>query len=137
MAVEKTFAYFFLAFIALVACFNIIGCVSMLIIEKRNDAETLKHLGAHHNQIVKIFLYEGRLISLVGSVIGIALGVGLCLLQQRYGLLRLGDGSANFIINAYPVSLKATDLLLIFLTVNLIGFAAVWYPVRYLGKRFL
>lgn len=137
MAVEKAFSFFFLAFIALVACFNIIGCVSMMIIEKRGDATTLSHLGADNSQIVRIFLYEGRLISLVGSLLGIALGVGLCLLQQRYGLLRLGDGSANFIINAYPVSLRWTDLLLVFATVNLIGFVAVWYPVRYLSRRFL
>lgn len=137
MALEKAFSFFFLAFIVLVASFNIIGCVSMIIIEKRSDAHTLSHLGADASQVVRIFLYEGRLIALCGSLLGIALGVGLCLLQQHYGLLRLGDGSANFIINAYPVSISPLDLLLVFVTVNLIGFVAVWYPVRYLSRRFL
>lgn len=137
MSIEKSMAYLFLTFILLVACFNIIGSVSMLIIDKRGDVDTLRHLGVQDRIIVRIFLYEGRLISLIGAVIGIAAGLFLCYLQETFGLLRLGGSSGNFIIDAYPVSVRPADVLLVFLTVLAVGFVSVYYPVKYLSKRFL
>lgn len=137
MEIEKMVAYFFLTFILLVACFNIIGSVSMLIIEKRSDMEILRHLGADEQMLRHIFLYEGRLIALLGAVIGVALGLMLCYAQQELGLLRLGDSSGTFIVDAYPVSVHLLDVLLVFVTVIMVGFCAVWYPVRHLSKRLL
>lgn len=137
MEIEKMVAYFFLTFILLVACFNIIGSVSMLIIEKRSDMEVLRHLGADEQMLCHIFLYEGRLIALLGAVIGVVLGLALCYAQQEFGLLRLGDSSGTFIVDAYPVSVHLLDVLLVFVTVIVVGFCAVWYPVRHLSKRLL
>lgn len=137
MNIEKLMAYFFLTFILLVASFNIIGSLSMLIIDKRADVATLRHLGADDRLIVRIFLLEGRLISLLGAVIGVVLGLLLCYLQQTFGLLRLGGEAGNFIIDAYPVSVHLADIAVVFLTVIAIGFCSVWYPVRHLSKRLL
>jgi lipoprotein-releasing system permease protein len=107
----------------------------MLIIDKKDDVVTLRNLGATDKQITQIFLFEGRMISAAGAVIGIILGLLLCLLQQQYGIVRLGSGSENFIIDAYPVSVHYTDVLIIFITVMLVGWLAVWYPVRAISKR--
>ncbi len=137
MNVEKLVAYFFLTFILMVACFNIIGSLSMLIIDKREDVKTLRNLGATDKQIVQVFLYEGRMISVIGAVVGILFGLGLCWLQQNYGLVALGESSGSFVIDAYPVSIRYTDVLLVFFTVVAVGFLAVWYPVRYLSRRLL
>ena len=137
MKIEKLFAFFFLTFIALVACFNIIGSLSMLIIDKRDDVATLRHLGATDKDILRIFLFEGRLITVLGALIGLLLGLLLCFLQQEYGLLRLGTTAGSFIVDAYPVSVRAEDILVIFVTVIAVGFLSVRYPVRYLGKRLL
>ena len=136
MKIEKLFAFFFLAFIVLVASFNIIGSLSMLIIDKRRDVETLRHLGASECDIVRIFLFEGRLITLIGAALGIGLGLLLCWGQQQFGWLQLGSAD-RFIVSAYPVSVHATDVLIIFLTVLAVGFVSVWYPVRYLSRRML
>ena len=137
MNIEKLVAYLFLTFILLVACFNIIGSVSMLIIDKRSDVETLRCLGANDRTLFRIFLYEGRFITVLGALIGIGLGLCLCWLQQSFGLIKLGGSSSNFIIDAYPVSIHPTDVLLVLVTVTAVGFSAVWYPVKYLTKRFL
>ena len=137
MKIEKLIAYIFLTFILMVACFNIIGSLSMLIIDKKDDVGTLRHLGASDKQIVRIFLFEGRMISAIGAVIGIVAGLALCWAQQTYGLVRLGSSSGSFIIDAYPVSVHPDDILLIFVTVLVVGFLAVWYPVRYFAKRLL
>ena len=137
MKIEKFIAYIFLTFILMVACFNIIGSLSMLIIDKKEDVITLRNLGASDKQITRIFLFEGRLISAIGAVIGILLGLLLCWLQQRFGLVALGPSSGAFVINAYPVSVHPEDIILIFVTVLVVGFLAVWYPVRYFSKRLL
>lgn len=137
MRVEKLIAYIFLTFILLIACFNIIGSVSMLIIDKKDDVRTLRNLGANDNQIIRIFLYEGRMISAFGAVIGLISGLGLCWLQQTYGLIKMGSSEGMFLVDAYPVSVYWGDLLLVFITVLLIGFAALWYPIRYLGRRLI
>ena len=135
MRIEKLFAYVFLTFILMVACFNIIGSLSMLIIDKKNDVITLRNLGATNGQIRRIFLFEGRMISAAGAVIGIVLGLILCWLQQTYGLVQLGDQAGNFVVNAYPISVHPEDILLIFLTVILVGWLSVWYPVRYMSRK--
>ena len=137
MKIEKLIAYIFLTFILVVACFNIIGSLSMLIIDKKDDVVTLRNLGASDKQITRIFLFEGRLISALGAVIGIIIGLVLCWAQQTFGLVKLGSSSGSFIINAYPVSVHPEDIILIFLTVLIVGFLAVWYPVRYFSRRLL
>ena len=137
MKIEKFIAYIFLTFILMVACFNIIGSLSMLIIDKKDDVVTLRNLGASDQQITHIFLFEGRLISAIGAVIGILLGLLLCWLQQQFGLVALGSSSGSFVINAYPVSVHPEDVVLIFVTVLIVGFLAVWYPVRYFSRRLL
>ena len=137
MKIEKFIAYIFLTFILMVACFNIIGSLSMLIIDKKDDVVTLRNLGASDRQIVHIFLFEGRMISAIGAVLGIVLGLTLCWAQQTYGIVKLGSSSGNFIINAYPVSVHPEDVVIIFITVLVIGFLSVWYPVRYFAKRLL
>ena len=137
MKIEKFIAYIFLTFILMVACFNIIGSLSMLIIDKKDDVVTLRNLGASDRQIIRIFLFEGRLISAIGAVIGIVIGLVLCWIQQQYGLVGLGSTTGNFVIDAYPVSVHPEDILLIFLTVLIVGFLAVWYPVRYFARRLL
>lgn len=137
MKIEKLIAYIFLTFILMVACFNIIGSLSMLIIDKKDDVVTLRNLGASDKQIVRIFLFEGRMISAIGAILGIVLGLLLCWAQQRYGLVGLGSSSGTFIINAYPVSVHPEDIILIFVTVLVVGFLSVWYPVHYFAKRLL
>ena len=137
MKIEKLMAYIFLTFILMIACFNIIGSLSMLIIDKKDDVVTLRNLGASDKQIVHIFLFEGRMISAIGAVIGIILGLALCWAQQTFGLVKLGSSSASFVVNAYPVSVHPEDVILIFVTVLVVGFLSVWYPVRYFAKRLL
>jgi len=137
MKIEKLIAFIFLTFILAIACFNIIGSISMLMIDKKNDVVTLRNLGASDKQIVHIFLFEGRMISTIGAVIGIVIGLLLCWLQQQYGIVRLGQSEGSFIVDAYPVSVHPWDIVLIFLTVIAVGFLSVWYPVRYFAKRLL
>ncbi len=137
MKIEKFIAYIFLTFILMVACFNIIGSLSMLIIDKKDDVVTLRNLGASDHQIIRIFLFEGRMISAIGAVIGILVGLLLCWLQQQYGIVSLGSTSGAFVINAYPVSVHPEDIVIIFITVLVVGFLSVWYPVRYFAKRLL
>ena len=138
MEVEKLISYLFLCFILLIACFNVIGSLSMLIIDKREDVVTLRNLGADDEIIKRIFMYEGCLISFMGALVGIVLGVVLCLVQQEFGLISLGgESSGAFIVDAYPVSVHLSDVLLILCTVLLISYLAVLYPVRYLSRRLL
>lgn len=137
MEIEKLISYFFLTFILVIACFNVIGSLSMLIIDKKQDVQTLRDLGASNRLIMRIFLFEGRMISLFGAVIGIVLGLLLCFIQQQFGVISLGSTADSFVVNAYPVSVHWQDVVLIFFTVLLVGFLAVWYPVRYLSKRLL
>jgi lipoprotein-releasing system permease protein len=136
MKIEKLIAYIFLTFILVVACFNIIGSLSMLIIDKRNDVQTLRNLGATDRQITRIFLFEGRMISVIGAVIGIAIGLLLCWIQQQFGIITLGRSEGAFVIDSYPVSVHPWDVVLVFVTVIFVGFLAVWYPVKSFGKTF-
>ena len=137
MEIEKLISYLFLTFILAIACFNVIGSLSMLILDKRDDVETLRNLGAGDQLITRIFLFEGRMISVFGASIGIVLGLLLCFLQQKFGLISLGGGNGSFVVDAYPVSVHLTDVLLVFVTVIAVGFLSVWYPVKYLSRRLL
>jgi lipoprotein-releasing system permease protein len=136
MQIEKVLAYVFLTFILIVACFNIIGSISMLIIDKKKDVETLRNLGASERQISRIFLFEGRIITAIGAVVGIALGLLICWLQQQYGIVKMGTGG-NYIVVAYPVSVHYIDVLIVFATVTIVGWIAVWYPVRHMSRKLL
>lgn len=135
MEIEKLLAYVFLSFILIVASFNIIGSLSMLMIDKKEDTETLRKLGAKDKQIAKIFLYEGRMIACIGAIIGLLVGLLLCWLQQTFGLVALGQSEGTFIVNAYPVSVHPSDILIVFITVVVVSWIATWYPVRYFSKH--
>lgn len=136
MKIEKLISYIFLTFILLIACFNIIGSISMLIIDKKNDITVLRNLGATERQITSIFMMEGRIISFIGAVAGVVLGLTLCLLQQHYGLIKFGQSAGSYIIDAYPVSVHVSDIILILVTVIIVGFLSVWYPVRQLSRKY-
>lgn len=129
MKVEKWITYLILSFILLIAIFNIIGSLSMLIIDKSNDIKTLRNMGADQALIRRIFLFEGWLISMLGALVGIIIGTGICLLQQYFSIITLPDNS-DYIIKAYPVELQFTDLALVFVTVTIMGFFAAYYPVK-------
>lgn len=139
MEIEKLISYIFLTFILLIATFNVVGSLSMLIIEKQKDVATLRSLGANNKLIGNIFLLEGWMITCMGAVTGIILGLTLCILQQTFGIISLGgeSGSGHFVVDAYPVSVYAWDVVLILITVLTVGVATVWYPVRFLSKRIL
>ena len=104
---------------------------------EKNDVETLRCLGASDKQIARIFMLEGRMISLIGAVAGVLFGLLLCWLQQEYGLVRLGSSSGSFVVDAYPVSVHYVDVAIVFFTVIAVGWIAVWYPVRYMSNRLL
>ncbi|HLP05505.1 MAG TPA: FtsX-like permease family protein, partial [Paludibacter sp.] len=129
MKIEKWITYLILCFILLIASFNIIGSLSMLIIDKKADIQTLRNLGADSRLVKRIFLFEGWLIAVVGAVAGIVLGTLLCLLQEYFGFLKLGSG---YVVDAYPVSTNPVDILLVFITVLIMGFVTSYYPVRYI-----
>ena len=129
MRIEKWITFLILSFILLIASFNIIGALSMLIIDKKADILTLRNLGADRQLIQQIFLLEGWMISAVGAVAGMLLGTVLTLIQEHWGIIRLGEG---FIIDKYPAITQFSDLLLVFVTVLIMGFLAAVYPVRYI-----
>ncbi len=135
MQVEKWMTFLILSFILAIALFNVVGSLSMLMIEKKDDVRTLRNMGASDGLIRRIFLFEGRMISGFGAVIGIVIGLGLCFIQQYFGIIKLGQTAGIFVIDAYPVRVVFTDILATFAAVATIGFVAAWYPVHYLGKR--
>lgn len=135
--VEKWMTFLIVCFILIIATFNIVGSLAMLMIEKKADVRTLRNMGADDRLISRIFLFEGWMISGFGALIGIILGVVLCILQQELGLLKLGQTAGAFVIDAYPVRVKFSDIFMVFITVGAIGFLAAWYPVHYLGKKWL
>ena len=129
LRIEKLLTVLLLVFILLIASFNIIGSLSMLMIDKREDIRILSHLGADERMIRRIFLLEGWFISSLGAVCGLVIGVALCLGQQHYGWLSLGSGT-EYIISAYPVQVQPSDIGVVALIVLALGFAAAWYPTR-------
>lgn len=136
MQTEKMAIFFILAFILIIASFNLIGSLTMLILDKKADISTLRSMGATQKTIQNIFLLEGWFISLLGASLGIALGIGICLLQIKFGLVKFA-GNGAFITNYYPVSIHFSDIFIIFTSVVLIGYVASRFPVRYITKHFL
>ena len=132
MKIEKWITYLILCFILLIATFNIIGSLSMLIIDKKDDIQTLRSLGADNNLIKRIFLFEGWMISAVGALAGIVLGAGICLLQEHFGFLKLGKG---YVVDAYPVITHFPDIVLVLVTVLIMGLLAALYPVKYINTK--
>ncbi|MGZ4033671.1 MAG: ABC transporter permease [Bacteroidia bacterium] len=131
---EKLWTFIILIFILIIATFNVIGSLTMLIIEKKKDITILHNMGADVSLIRKIFLVEGILITFIGASLGLILGIGLCLLQTKFELVKLNEG---YVINAYPVQVQFSDVMAILGAVLLIGFFAAWYPVRIFTKKHL
>lgn len=132
MSIEKWITYLILSFILIIASFNIIGSLSMLIIDKKDDIITLRNLGANRTTIRLIFLFEGWLISILGATVGIVIGTTISLLQEKFGLIQLGPG---FIVDTYPSVTQFSDIVLVFVTVVVLGLLAAWYPVKYISLK--
>jgi ABC-type lipoprotein release transport system permease subunit len=132
MRIEKWMTFLILAFIVLIASFNIIGSLSMLIIEKSDDIVVLRNLGADQSLIKLIFLFEGWMISIIGAIVGLVLGAGLAFIQEKIGIFKLGPG---FIIENYPSVTQFSDIILVFLTVTILGFLSAWYPAKYINIK--
>jgi lipoprotein-releasing system permease protein len=135
MRSERLAIFLILTLILIIASFNIMGSLTMLIIEKERDIGILRSLGADNNLIRKIFIFEGWLISIIGAAGGLLLGFIICWIQQTYGILKLQ--SDTLIIESYPVVMKLKDFIVVPATVLLIGYWAAWYPVRFLTKKYL
>mgnify|MGYP001246702390 CR=1 FL=1 len=133
---EKWAIFFILSFILLIATFNIVASVIMIILEKRKDILSLRSIGMSNATLSKIFFYEGLLVTFLGAGIGLFFGIGLCLLQQKFGLLTLGS-EGDFIVNTYPVKVQLLDVLLIMVTVVTIGVMVTLIPVQILKRKFL
>ena len=136
MRSEKWAAYLILVFILIVASFNMLGSLSMLIIDKKDDLFILRGMGADSKFIRSIFLYEGWLITFFGAIIGTFLGIFVAWLQIHFEFVTL-PGEGSFIISAYPVKIIISDILIILSVVLGIGFLASWYPVRFISQRFI
>ena len=136
MQIEKLISYIFLTFILAVACFNIIGSLAMLIIEKRDNMNTLRSMGAQNKTIANIFVFEGGIISAIGALIGVLVGVLLCLAQQKFGLISMG-ASDGFVVDSYPMEIAWSDIAMIFVTVIVVGFITVWLPVKALTRKYI
>jgi len=136
MKSEKWAIVFILTFILIVASFNIIGSLTMLILDKKEDIRTLRNLGASQKLMKRIFLMEGWLISILGALIGLIIGSLIAFLQAEFGFVKL-HGSGSFIIDAYPVVFIAGDILKVFLIVLVIGFLAALIPTRYISSKYL
>jgi len=137
MQIEKWMIFLILCFILIISLFNVVGSLSMLMIEKQADVRTLRSLGADDKLINNIFLFEGWMISGIGTLIGLVIGLTICLLQQTFGIIKLGQTGVAFIIEAYPVKVLPSDVILVAVTVLSVGFLAAWYAVHYLGKRWI
>ena len=135
MKSEKWAIFIILTFILFMATFNVIGSLTMLVVDKQKDTQILRQLGASNTFISRLFLMEGLLISTAGGLIGLVLGVFLVWLQEFFGLIRLGDGTGAFIIDAYPVDLQMTDVLSVLLTVLVIGGLSSFLTVQRLSRK--
>ena len=129
LRVEKLLTTLLLVFILLIATFNSIGSLTMLIIDKETDIKTLSHLGASAGMIRRVFMLEGWLVNALGAMAGLLVGLAICLLQEHLGLLKLGNGT-EYIVSAYPVAVQAWDVLLVGAVVMLLGALASWIPAR-------
>ena len=137
LQIEKWMTFLILCFILLIALFNVVGSLSMLMIDKQEDVKTLRNMGADSNLINRIFLFEGWMISGFGALIGLLVGVVFCLLQQELGFIKLGSGSDAFVVDAYPVKVELIDVFIVLTTVLAVGFTAAWFSVNHLGKRWI
>lgn len=137
MKTEKWAIFFILTFILIIAAFNVIGSITMLILDKKKDIAVLHSMGANNQLIKRIFRVEGMMVSVVGGIIGLILGAVLCFLQQEFSLITLGGGEGSFIIEAYPVEMKFIDFIYVFLTVLIIGYLAAYYPVSRISRKYL
>jgi len=137
MQSEKWAIFFILAFILVIASFNILGSLSMLIIDKKADIAILQSMGANQKLVRTIFLFEGWMISLAGAALGLILGVLICWIQIEYGILKIPGNDGSFIFSSYPVEIRISDLVVIFLLVTGIGFLAAWYPIRFISGKYL
>ncbi|MBQ8957447.1 MAG: ABC transporter permease [Bacteroidales bacterium] len=135
MRSEKWAVYVILTFILILATFNVVGSLSMLMIDKRKDTEILKAMGADNRLIHKIFMNEGLLISVAGGIIGLLLGIIVVLLQQQFGFVKFGSGGGNYVVDAYPVLLKVKDVLLIFATILAVGCTSAFLTVRHAMRK--
>ncbi len=137
MRSEKWAIFFILFFILLVASFNVVGSLTMLIIEKKNDIQTLRYMGSTMKSIKKTFLIEGLIISFVGAITGLIIGSLICIVQQEFGLVKLQGGAGAFVIDSYPVRILFSDIILVLMVVTAIGFFASWYPIRFITRKYL
>ena len=135
LQIEKWVTFLILAFILLIAVFNVVGSLSMLIVEKKEDIFSLRNMGASNQVITRIFMYEGWLIAFIGILLGIIIGLIICLLQQHFGFIQLSNTPGAYIIDAYPVIVKFIDIVIVFAVVSLIGLLTVLYPVNNLKKK--
>jgi lipoprotein-releasing system permease protein len=137
MESEKWAIFLILGFILIIASFNILGSLSMLIIDKKADIAILQSMGANQKLIRTIFLFEGWMISLAGAILGLIFGIFICWLQVEYGILKIPGNDGSFIFTSYPVEIRISDLFVIFLLVSGIGFLAAWYPIRFISGKYL
>ena len=134
---EKWAIFLILGFVLVIASFNILGSLTMLIIDKKSDIAILQSMGANQKLIRTIFLFEGWMISISGAIFGLLLGIFICWFQIEYGILKVPGNDGSFIFSSYPVEIRLTDLMFIFLLVCGIGFLAAWYPIRFISSRHL
>lgn len=137
MESEKWAIFFILGFVLVIASFNILGSLSMLIIDKKSDIIILQSMGANQQLIRTIFLFEGWMISIIGAIFGLILGIFICWVQIEFGILKVPGNDGSFIFSSYPVEIRLTDLIYIFLLVSGIGFLAAWYPIRFISGKYL
>lgn len=137
MQSEKWAIFLILAFVLIIASFNVLGSLSMLIIDKKADIAILQSMGANQKLIRTIFLFEGWMISLIGAAFGVLLGVLICWVQVKYGILKIPGNDGSFIFSVYPVEVRISDLIAIFMLVTGIGFLAAWYPIRFISGKYL
>ena len=136
MKAEKWAVFLILSFIILISAFNVIGSLTMLILDKRKDITILEAMGAGSRVVRRIFFIEGLIISLGGAVAGISLATVVCVLQQRFGFVKLGNEGSTFVVNAYPIDMQPIDFLFTISIVAVIGIVASWLPPRQIGKRY-
>lgn len=135
LQIEKWVTFLILAFIVLIAVFNVVGSLSMLIVEKEEDIKSLRNMGAGNNLIARIFLFEGWLITFFGILAGVLVGLALCLIQQYFGILRLSDVPGAYVVDAYPVIVRFWDIAIVFAVVGVISLLTVFYPINNLKKK--
>ncbi|HAQ65771.1 MAG TPA: hypothetical protein DCR43_07975 [Bacteroidales bacterium] len=136
MKSEKWAVFLILSFIILISAFNVIGSLTMLILDKRKDITILEAMGAGAGLVRRIFFIEGMIISLGGAFIGVLLGLLVCLLQQQFGIIKLGNEGSTFVVSVYPVAMQFTDFVFTISIVGLIGVIASWIPARQISRRY-